>query len=103
MCRLCLVVAAHAHQLSSGVANCVRICGAINLCAAAPQIEKAGGYSSADGKCISGLDVPIEAYDQRTQICYGSLAEVRGIPCVAAVRGCCRSWMVSLAAAPCRV
>ncbi|KAK9839275.1 hypothetical protein WJX81_005282 [Elliptochloris bilobata] len=40
-------------------------------------IEKAGGYSSADGKCISGLDVPIEAYDQRTQICYGSIAEVR--------------------------
>jgi len=42
-----------------------------------PQIEKAGGYSSCDGKCVSGLDVPIEKYDQRTQICYGSLAEVR--------------------------
>jgi sedoheptulose-bisphosphatase len=41
------------------------------------QIEKAGGYSSCDGKCVSGLDVPIEKYDQRTQICYGSLAEVR--------------------------
>lgn len=57
-------------------------------CAAALQIEKAGGYSSADGKCISGLDVPIEAYDQRTQICYGSLAEVRG---GAAIMTCCRS------------
>ena len=41
------------------------------------QIEKAGGYSSCDGKLVSGLDVPIEAHDQRTQICYGSLAEVR--------------------------
>ena len=50
---------------------------ALQFCAGAPQIEKAGGYSSADGKCISGLDVPIENYDQRTQICYGSLAEVR--------------------------
>jgi len=39
-----------------------------------PQIEKAGGYSSCDGKCVSGLDVPIDKYDQRTQICYGSLA-----------------------------
>ena len=72
------------------------------LCCCA-QIEKAGGYSSADGKCISGLDVQIKAYDQRTQICYGSMAEVREIPGVAAVRGCCGSWMVSLAAAPCRV
>lgn len=32
------------------------------------QVEKAGGYSSADGKQISSLDVPIEAYDQRTQV-----------------------------------
>ncbi|MEW5309469.1 MAG: hypothetical protein WDW38_001357 [Sanguina aurantia] len=40
-------------------------------------VEKAGGHSSADGKQISALDVPITAYDQRTQICYGSLAEVR--------------------------
>lgn len=68
------------------------------LCCA-PQIEKAGGYSSADGKCISGLDVPIDAYDQRTQICYGSLAEVRGISRAAALMGCCTSWMAPLAAA----
>ena len=40
------------------------------------QIEKAGGFSSCDGKCVSALDVPIEAHDQRTQICYGSLSEV---------------------------
>jgi sedoheptulose-bisphosphatase len=40
-------------------------------------VEKAGGYSSADGKQISSLDVPIEAYDQRTQVCYGSEGEVR--------------------------
>ena len=51
------------------------------------QIEKAGGYSSADGKCISGLDVDITAYDQRTQICYGSLAEVHSLfGCAAALR-----------------
>lgn len=41
------------------------------------QVEKAGGYSSCDGKLVSGLDVEITAHDQRTQICYGSLAEVR--------------------------
>eukprot|EP01026_Neomeris_dumetosa_P044049 TRINITY_DN36_c1_g1_i2.p1 TRINITY_DN36_c1_g1~~TRINITY_DN36_c1_g1_i2.p1 ORF type:complete len:435 (-),score=61.10 TRINITY_DN36_c1_g1_i2:136-1296(-) len=40
-------------------------------------IEKAGGVSSCDGKCVSTLDVPIESYDQRTQVCYGSLEEVR--------------------------
>lgn len=43
----------------------------------AAQVEKAGGASSADGKQISALDIPIEAYDQRTQICYGSIGEVR--------------------------
>ena len=37
-------------------------------------IEKAGGASSVDG--VSALDVPIEAYDQRTQIIYGSKGEV---------------------------
>ena len=42
-----------------------------------PQIENAGGESSCDGKCVSGLDVPITEYDQRTQICYGSKGEVR--------------------------
>jgi sedoheptulose-bisphosphatase len=40
-------------------------------------VEKAGGYSSADGKQQSALDVPIESYDQRTQVCYGSQGEVR--------------------------
>ena len=35
--------------------------------ASVPQVEKAGGYSSADGQCISSLDVPITEYDQRTQ------------------------------------
>jgi sedoheptulose-bisphosphatase len=41
------------------------------------QIEKAGGHSSCDGLLVSGLDVPITAHDQRTQICYGSKAEVQ--------------------------
>lgn len=40
-------------------------------------VEKAGGYSSCDGKCVSGLDVEVTAWDQRTQICYGSKAEVK--------------------------
>jgi sedoheptulose-bisphosphatase len=40
-------------------------------------VENAGGASSCDGKCVSGLDVPIKAYDQRTEICYGSVGEVR--------------------------
>jgi len=40
-------------------------------------VEKAGGASSADGKQISALDVPITTYDQRTQICYGSKGEVK--------------------------
>jgi sedoheptulose-bisphosphatase len=40
-------------------------------------VEKAGGASSADGKAISALDVPITGYDQRTEICYGSIGEVR--------------------------
>ncbi|KAK9791183.1 hypothetical protein WJX73_010390 [Symbiochloris irregularis] len=40
-------------------------------------IEKAGGESSCDGQCKSALDIPINEYDQRTQICYGSKAEVR--------------------------
>lgn len=41
------------------------------------MIEKAGGHSSCDGKSVSALDIPITAYDQRTQICYGSIGEVR--------------------------
>ena len=40
-------------------------------------VEKAGGESSCDGLCVSGLDVEITAHDQRTQICYGSKGEVR--------------------------
>lgn len=41
------------------------------------QIEKAGGASSCDGKCVSALDVPITSHDQRTEICYGSVGEVK--------------------------
>lgn len=41
------------------------------------MVEKAGGHSSCDGKCVSGLDVEITQWDQRTQICYGSKAEVK--------------------------
>ena len=40
-------------------------------------MEKAGGFSSCDGLCVSGLDVEITKHDQRTQICYGSQAEVQ--------------------------
>jgi sedoheptulose-bisphosphatase len=40
-------------------------------------IENAGGASSADGQAISALDVPIRECDQRTQVCYGSIGEVR--------------------------
>ena len=39
-------------------------------------VEKAGGESSCDGKCVSGLDVEVTEIDQRTQICYGSKQEV---------------------------
>ncbi|KAL3147327.1 hypothetical protein ABBQ32_002811 [Trebouxia sp. C0010 RCD-2024] len=40
-------------------------------------VEKAGGQSSGDGKGISGLDIKVEQHDQRTQICYGSIGEVK--------------------------
>jgi sedoheptulose-bisphosphatase len=40
-------------------------------------VENAGGASSCDGLCVSGLDVVIEKHDQRTQICYGSTNEVK--------------------------
>merc|ERR1712087_662017 len=40
-------------------------------------VEKAGGASSCDGKCVSGLDVVVDQHDQRTQICYGSVGEVK--------------------------
>jgi sedoheptulose-bisphosphatase len=39
-------------------------------------VEKAGGASSCDGKCVSALDVPITGIDQRTQVCFGSRTEV---------------------------
>lgn len=52
------------------------MCLAEEWCTAA-QIEKAGGESSCDGQCKSALDIPINDYDQRTQICYGSKTEVR--------------------------
>lgn len=32
------------------------------------QVEQAGGYSSCDGKLVSGLDVEIKEHDQRTQV-----------------------------------
>ena len=31
-------------------------------------VEKAGGASSCDGKCVSGLDVEVLQHDQRTQV-----------------------------------
>jgi len=40
-------------------------------------VEKAGGASSCDGLGISGLDVEVKQHDQRTQICYGSVGEVK--------------------------
>ena len=40
-------------------------------------VEKAGGASSCDGKLVSGLDVNVDVHDQRTQICYGSVGEVK--------------------------
>nr|ABF68591.1 chloroplast sedoheptulose-1,7-bisphosphatase [Euglena gracilis] len=39
-------------------------------------VEKAGGASSCDGKCVSALDVQINGIDQRTQVCFGSRTEV---------------------------
>jgi hypothetical protein len=38
---------------------------------------QAGGASSGDGLCKSALDIDINAYDQRTQVCFGSIGEVR--------------------------
>ncbi|KAF6254444.1 sedoheptulose-1,7-biphosphatase [Scenedesmus sp. NREL 46B-D3] len=40
------------------------------------MVEQAGGASSCDGLCKSALDVPILGYDQRTQVCFGSVGEV---------------------------
>jgi hypothetical protein len=44
--------------------------------------SQAGGASSGDGKCTSSLDIPIEAYDQRT--------EVRAVVVVVLLLGCGR-------------
>ncbi|WIA12870.1 hypothetical protein OEZ85_006493 [Tetradesmus obliquus] len=41
------------------------------------MVEQAGGASSCDGLCKSALDVDIKGYDQRTQVCFGSIGEVR--------------------------
>jgi hypothetical protein len=41
------------------------------------RTRQAGGASSCDGLCKSALDIPINAYDQRTEICFGSVGEVR--------------------------
>lgn len=41
------------------------------------MVEQAGGASSCDGECVSALDIPILGYDQRTEICFGSIGEVR--------------------------
>lgn len=41
------------------------------------QVEQAGGASSCDGKLISALNVPINDYDQRSQVCFGSTTEVQ--------------------------
>jgi len=38
---------------------------------------QAGGASSGDGLCKSALDIDINAYDQRTEVCFGSTGEVR--------------------------
>lgn len=47
--------------------------------AAAAAAMQAGGASSGDGKCTSSLDIPIEAYDQRTEVgaAAAGLADVR--------------------------
>lgn len=46
-------------------------------------VEKAGGASSTvdpeTGAVISALDLPIKEYDQRTQITYGSVDEVKRV------------------------
>ena len=41
------------------------------------MVEQAGGASSGDGKPISALDVMINIHDQRTQVCFGSVGEVK--------------------------
>jgi len=40
-------------------------------------VENAGGASSCDGKLMSALDIPIDSYDQRSEICFGSIDEVQ--------------------------
>lgn len=52
---------------------CVLGFGAIFI----PAFTQAGGASSGDGLCKSALDIDINAYDQRTEVCFGSTGEVR--------------------------
>ena len=40
-------------------------------------VEKAGGASSCDGLCVSGLDVEVKQHDQRTQVRRALLSGVR--------------------------
>lgn len=47
------------------------------MCVCVCPIVQAGGASSGDGLCKSSLDVEINAYDQRTEVCFGSIGEVR--------------------------
>ncbi|CAD7703294.1 unnamed protein product [Ostreobium quekettii] len=39
-------------------------------------VENAGGASSCDGRLVSALDIDINTYDQRAEVCYGSVGEV---------------------------
>ncbi|CAD7694734.1 unnamed protein product [Ostreobium quekettii] len=39
-------------------------------------VENAGGASSCDGKLVSALDIDINTYDQRSEVCFGSVGEV---------------------------
>lgn len=71
-------------------------------------VEKAGGASSCDGLLVSGLDVEVVQHDQRTQICYGSIGEVRWVLpllrcpacCLLPALHCCKTCSASVAPAP---
>eukprot|EP00798_Chlamydomonas_sp_ICE-L_P007980 gene7980-1197_t len=41
------------------------------------MVEQAGGASSGDGRPISALDIMVNEHDQRTQVCFGSVGEVK--------------------------
>lgn len=62
------------YSLSNGPAHGVLL---LQVAPLALLVENAGGASSCDGKCVSALDIPILNYDQRTEICFGSIGEVR--------------------------